>query len=458
MERPKTRYARSGELSIAYQVVGDGPRDLVYVPGAISHLDFAWDHPGYVRFIRRLAAIARVIVFDRRGMGLSDPVSAAPAVEERVGDIRAVMDAAGSESAVLLGASEGSALACYFAATEPERVSAAILYGALARMMPVPDYPWTVLDEDLLREWRDAIAEAWGEGLILTPLAPSKLADEREREWWGRYERACVSPAMQLKIIEANLLIDIRDVLHLVQAPTLLLHRRGDFIPIEGARYMAERIPGARLVEMEGEDHWPWIDDPDEVCDHIEEFVTGVRRAPEPDRVLATVLFTDIVASTERAAEIGDRRWRELLDAHEESFRRELKVQGGGGGKDHGGRVPRHLRRPGAGDSLRQGSCIGDPSTRDQHSRRHSHRGMRAPKRGHRRHRGPHRRPGDVPGRPRRSARIKHGEGPYGGLRHRVRGARRARAKGRPGLLAPLRCSLRPDVWRSSSNPAVVGF
>src|SRR5215207_2224542 len=284
MERPKTRYARSGELSIAYQVVGDGPRDLVYVPGAISHLDFAWDHPGYVRFMRRVAAIARVIVFDRRGMGLSDPVSTAPAVEERVGDIRAVMDAAGSESAVMFGASEGSALACYFAATEPERVSAAILYGALARMMPVPDYPWTVLDEDLLREWKDAVAEAWGEGLILTPLAPSKLADEGEREWWGRYERACVSPAMELKIIEANLLIDIRDVLHLVQAPTLLLHRRGDVIPIEGARYMAERIPGAKMIEMEGEDHWPWIDNPDEVCDHIEEFVTGARRAPEPER------------------------------------------------------------------------------------------------------------------------------------------------------------------------------
>src|SRR5215207_1403486 len=329
MERPKTRYARSGELSIAYQVVGDGPRDLVYVPGAISHLDFAWDHPGYVRFMRRVAAIARVIVFDRRGMGLSDPVSTAPAVEERVGDIRAVMDAAGSESAVMFGASEGSALACYFAATEPERVAAAILYGALARVMPVPDYPWTVLDEDRLSEWKGAVAEAWGEGLILTPLAPSKLTDEREREWWGRYERACVSPAMELKIIEANLLIDIRDVLHLVQAPTLLLHRRGDVIPIEGARYMAERIPGAKMIEMEGEDHWPWIDNPDEVCDHIEEFVTGARRAPEPDRVLATVLFTDIVASTERAAEIGDRRWRELLEAHEESFRRELERQGG---------------------------------------------------------------------------------------------------------------------------------
>jgi class 3 adenylate cyclase len=329
LKPPNTRYARSGDFSVAYQVVGEGPLDLVYIPGAISHLDLAWEHPGYVRFMRRLSSFARVMVLDRRGLGLSDPVDAPPSIEERIDDVRAVMDAVGSERAALLGASEGTCLACYFAATYPDRVSATLLYGSLARVLPTQDYPWTVLNEELEKEWIEAVREAWGEGIILTPLAPSKLSDEREREWWGRYERACVSPAMQLRLMEANRDIDIRDILGLVQAPTLLLHRKGDVIPIEGARYMAERIPGARLIELEGEDHWPWLDDPEEVCDHIEEFLTGATHEPETDRVLATVVFTDIVGSTERAAQVGDRRWRELLESHEHVVRTQLDRHSG---------------------------------------------------------------------------------------------------------------------------------
>ena len=329
MKPPRTRYAHSGDFSVAYQVVGEASLDLVYIPGAISHLDLAWEHPGYVRFMRRLSSFARVIVFDRRGFGLSDPVDAPPSIEERIDDIRAVMDAVGSERAALVGASEGTCLACYFAATYPDRVSATLLYGSLARVLPTEDYPWTLLDEDLFDEWTEAVRTAWGEGLILTPLAPSKLSDEREREWWGRYERACVSPLMQLRLMQANRDIDIRGILGLVQAPTLLLHRTGDMIPIEGARYMAERIPGAKMIELEGEDHWPWIDDPDEVCDRIEEFLTGARHEPETDRVLATVVFTDIVGSTEHVAQLGDRRWKQLLEAHGDVVRKELDRHSG---------------------------------------------------------------------------------------------------------------------------------
>jgi pimeloyl-ACP methyl ester carboxylesterase len=325
VEEARTRYARSGDLSIAYQVVGDGPIDLVHIPGIVSHVDIAWEHPGYARFMRRLSSFARVLVFDKRGMGASDPVSEPPAIEERIDDARAVMDAVGSKRAVILGASEGTCLGGYFAATYPERVSALVLYGSLARFTPdPPDYPWG-FEPEVIDEMIAAIPEAWGEGgLTLALLAPSKLGDEPVREWWGRFERACVSPGMQLRIGEANARLDIRDILPLIQAPTLLLHRKGDVLPIEGARYMAERIPDAKLIELEGEDHWPWIDNPDEVCDYVEEFVTGVRPAPEPDRVLATVLFTDIVGSTERAAELGDSRWRQILERHEHITRQEL--------------------------------------------------------------------------------------------------------------------------------------
>jgi class 3 adenylate cyclase len=325
MERPKTRYARSGGLNIAYQVVGDGPIDLVHIPGAMSHLDLQWEHPGYARFIRRLSSFARVIVYDKRGTGLSDPLSEAPSLEERIDDARAVMDELEVGDAAVFGCSEGATLAAFLAATYPERVSAAVLYGAFARARPdPPDYPWG-WDDWTIQVYTEGAVEAWGEGWTLNLLAPSFLADESEREWWGRLERASVSPSQMLVYLAANMELDIREVLPSVQAPTLLLHRAGDMVPIEGARYIAERVPGARLVELAGDDHWPWLLDPDEVCDHVERFLTGTRRAPEPDRVLATVMFTDIVASTERAAQVGDRRWRELLEAHEDLIRRELE-------------------------------------------------------------------------------------------------------------------------------------
>jgi class 3 adenylate cyclase/pimeloyl-ACP methyl ester carboxylesterase len=328
LKPPKTQYARSGDLSIAYQVVGEGPIDVVHIPGILSHVDFAWENPNYRRFMQRLAGFARVLVYDKRGSGLSDPVAEPPSVEERVDDTRAVMDAEGVERAAVFGCSEGASLAAFFAAAYPERVSHAILYGGFARITPdPPDYPWG-WDREFVLEALDGISESWGEGVMLISLAPSML-NTPEQEWWGRFERASMSPRAIQTLMRANLELDLREVLPLVRVPTLVVHRAGDANPIEGARYIAERIPDARLVELDGDDHWPWIENPDQVCDHVEEFVTGARRAPDPDRVLATVLFTDIVASTERAAEIGDRRWRELLDAHEGVAREQLAAHNG---------------------------------------------------------------------------------------------------------------------------------
>jgi class 3 adenylate cyclase len=325
MQTPQTKYARSGELSIAYQVVGDGPIDLVHIPGIVSHLDIAWEHAGYRRFMDRLSSFARVIVYDKRGMGLSDPVSAPPSIEERIDDTRAVMDAVGVERAAIFGCSEGAVLAAFFAAAYPQRATHAIMYGSFARMRPdPPGYPWGFEDE-LIEDLRAGVSEAWGEGMMLTLLAPSLLNDDRERAWWGRYERASTSPGTTLVLAAANMNLDLRDMLPSVQAPTLVLHRTSDLLPIEGARYVAEQIPGAKFVELHGDDHWPWLNDPDEVCDHVEEFLTGTRREPDPDRVLATVLFTDIVGSTQRAAELGDSRWRKLLDAHESVVRAHLE-------------------------------------------------------------------------------------------------------------------------------------
>ena len=323
---PRTRYAQSGDFSIAYQVVGDGPLDMVHIPGLLSHLDAAWENAGYQRFMERLSSFARVLVYDKRGTGLSDPVSEPPSLEERIDDTRAVMDAEGVEHAAVFGCSEGAVLGAFFAATHPDRVSHAVLYGSFARITPdPPDYPWSFAGETLeeVRETTHQLLEGWGEGVMLIPLAPSLLGSDQQA-WWGRYERASMSPRTARVLLDANFELDLRPALPLVRVPTLALHRTSDTLPIEGGRYVADHIPDARFIELEGDDHWPWVHDPDEVCDHVEEFLTGRRTAPEPDRVLATVLFTDIVGSTERASELGDKRWRELLDAHDDATRAEL--------------------------------------------------------------------------------------------------------------------------------------
>jgi class 3 adenylate cyclase len=331
---PETNYARSGDFSIAYQVIGDGPIDLVHIPGLVSHLDLAWTNPQYGRFMERLSSFARVLVYDKRGCGLSDPVTEPPSVEERIDDTRAVMDAEGVEQAVVFGCSEGASLSAFFAAAHPDRVSHAILYGSFARLLPdPPDYPWAPFGEgieDLMALFRESM-EHWGEGALLAVLAPSLLGTD-ERAWWGRYERAAMSPRSIERLMVANIELDLREVLPVIAVPTLVLHRDGDMLPVGGGRYVAEHIPGARFVELHGEDHWPWVGDPDEVCDHVEEFLTGQRAERPIDRVLATVMFTDIVGSTERATELGDRRWRDLLDKHEEVTRSEL-------GRHHGREV-----------------------------------------------------------------------------------------------------------------------
>jgi class 3 adenylate cyclase len=318
---PETKYARSGDLSIAYQVVGDGPIDLVHIPGLVSHLDLAWTNPQYERFMARLSSFARVMVYDKRGSGLSDPVAEPPSVEERIDDTRAVMDAEGVERAAVFGCSEGASLSAFFAAAHPDRVSHAILYGSFARLRPdPPDYPW---GEGLAPLYRESM-EHWGEGVLLAVLAPSLLGSTEERAWWARFERGAMSPRSIERLMVANFELDLREVLPVIAVPTLVLHRDEDALPIGGGRYVAEHIPGARFVELHGEDHWPWVGDPDEVCDHVEEFLTGQRAERAIDRVLATVMFTDIVGSTERASELGDRRWRELLDEHERLTRTEL--------------------------------------------------------------------------------------------------------------------------------------
>jgi len=324
--RPETRYARSGDVNIAYQVVGSGELDLVYVMGWVSNLDYFWEEPSCARFLSRLASFSRLILFDKRGTGLSDrvPESQLPTIEQRMDDVRAVMDTVGLERAALFGVSEGGPMCALFAATYPERTSALVMYGTYAKRIWDPDYPWAPTPQER-QKFYDAIQQGWGGIVDLATLAPSVAHDERFKQWWASYLRLSASPGAALALARMNTEIDIRHVLPAIRVPTLVLHRTGDLdIDVRGSRYMAERIPGAKYVELPGADHLPWIGDHDAILDEAEEFLTGVRRGPEPDRVLATVLFTDIVGSTERAAELGDRRWRDLLDGYYALVRREL--------------------------------------------------------------------------------------------------------------------------------------
>jgi class 3 adenylate cyclase len=319
MSRPETRYAKSGELHIAYQVLGDSELDLVVVSGAFTNLELVWDLPWYARFHTRLAAFSRLICFDKRGTGLSDRISGAATLEERMDDVRAVMDAVGSERAAIFGASEGGAMSMLFAATYPERTRALVLYGTFARH---DSWVGTV---DQLEAAIAEIERSWGTGESLRRYAPSLATDENSLRAWGRFERLSASPLAMIALRRMNSEIDIRHVLPTIRVPTLILHRSGDVaISVEAGRYIAEQVPGAKFVELPGEDHLPMAGDSDRVADEIEEFLTGTRRETEPDRVLATVLFTDIVGSTERVAAVGDRAWRELLDRHDAAAREEI--------------------------------------------------------------------------------------------------------------------------------------
>jgi pimeloyl-ACP methyl ester carboxylesterase len=324
-DAPQTRYAKSGGLNIAYQVVGDGPIDLVYVAGWISNVELMWEEPAHAHVLGRLASFSRLIAFDKRGTGLSDPVplDRLPTLEERMDDVRAVLDAVGSERAAVFGFSEGGVMSALFAATYPERTVALALYGTFAKRIWSPDYPWAPTPEARQAEL-EKLEGNWAERMDLDQLAPSESDAFKSR--LATYFRRSASPGAALALLRMNTQHDIRQVLPTIQVPTLVLQRVDDRdVKVEEGRWIASQIPGSKYVELPGDSHTLWGGNTDEVVDELEEFFTGVRRGPEPDRVLATVLFTDIVGSTQKAVELGDRRWRELLSAHDTTVRRQLE-------------------------------------------------------------------------------------------------------------------------------------
>jgi class 3 adenylate cyclase len=322
---PETKYAKSGDVHIAYQVIGNGPIDLVHTLGAASNIEYLWEEPSCVRYFQRLASFSRLILFDKRGSGLSDRVIGVPTLEERMDDLRAAMDAIGSERAVLIGASEAGAMSVLFAATYPERVTALILYAALASWVWAEDYPWRPTREAHLQQLAQATPMQLFNALSDNWAAPSRASDEHFKHWFATYIRQSVSPSGSLALRRMNVEIDVRHVLPAIRVPTLVLHRTNDSsVNVEEGRYLAQHISGAKFVELPGIDHWPTVGDSDSILNEIEEFVTGARPAPEPDRVLATVMFTDIVNSTQRATELGDRRWHDVIENHNTILQREI--------------------------------------------------------------------------------------------------------------------------------------
>ncbi len=319
-------YARSGDVHIAYQVTGSGPFDLVLVPGFFSHLEIGWDYPDHAAFLDRLGSFARLIRFDKRGTGLSDRSVGLPDLETRMDDVRAVMDAAGSEQAALFGYSEGGPMSALFAATYPTRTRALVIYGSYARRMRAEDYPWAPTPEER-QATADALANDWGENVDLSSMWPG--ADATAAAWFRRMARASLSPSAARDLILMNSKVDVRDVIPAIQCPTLVLHRTGDTDSnVEEGRYIASRVPGARFTELSGDAHVPWAN-MEQVLDPIEEFLTGARPAPPTQRILATILFTDIVGSTDRLRTVGDAAWSRLLQRHHETVRRELVRYGG---------------------------------------------------------------------------------------------------------------------------------
>jgi class 3 adenylate cyclase/esterase/lipase len=323
---PKTEYAKSGDVHIAYQVFGAGLIDLILVPGWISNIELAWESPEYSRFLQRLASFSRVIFFDKRGTGLSDRVSERelPDLEHRMDDLRAVMKAVDSERAALMGVSEGGPMCLLFAATYPNQIIMLITYGVFAKSIWSHDYPWGSTLEQHQR-WFESIEQVWGGAVGLDTMAPSVADDPRFREWWSAYLRRGASPAAAVALAKMNAQIDVRDVLSTIQVPTLVLHRIGDkSVNIEGSRYVASQIPGAKLVELPGHDHLPFVGDSRSLLDEVEEFLTGTRPTYKGDRVLATILFTDIVSSTRHAIDLGDQNWHRLLERHNNIIRTEI--------------------------------------------------------------------------------------------------------------------------------------
>jgi class 3 adenylate cyclase len=325
MAAPPVEYAKSGDLNIAYMVAGDGPVDMVWIPTWISQVEHLWAEPSIAQTFGRIGKFARLILWDRRGSGLSDPMVGAPTLEQQMDDVLAVMDAAGSERAHLWATLEGGSMACLFAATYPDRVHSLVLYATFARTRWAPDYDWAPKDGDRTARM-DWAVENWGKGYIASGVAASRQSDPEFMLWAARMERLAASPGTIRRIFDLIGDVDVRDVLPSIRVPTLVLHRRDDpFLNVEHSRYLAAHIPGAKYVELEGSDSLFSMGETEALEGEVEEFITGSRHEREPDRMLATVMFTDIVGSTDRAAEVGDRAWRETLDQHDRLVRRALE-------------------------------------------------------------------------------------------------------------------------------------
>lgn len=329
MNIPETKYAESGGVNIAYQTFGDGPFDIVCVPGWFTNVELTWEDPHKARFYNRLASFSRVILFDKRGTGLSDREAHAYALEERMDDVRAVMDASGSKRAALLGTSEGGPMCALFAATYPDRTTSLIMHGSYARRTSTEDYPWGVPQE----EYDDLIERMrvdWGTAIDIAIRAPSLAHDEAFLSHWARYLRMSASPKTAAAYAEMNGDIDVRDILPSIRVPTLILHCKGDRVcNIENGRFLARMIPGARLVEIESDDHLHYVDGTGQILREIEEFITGGHSEAGADSVVSTIMFTDIVGSTKLASDLGDRKWSDLLSAHNAEVRDLLKIHRG---------------------------------------------------------------------------------------------------------------------------------
>ena len=325
---PQTHYAVAGDgISLAYQVVGEGPIDLIFVPGWVNHIDWAWEYSGYAHLLERLASFARLIWFDKRGLGLSDRPARLPTLEDQMDDVGAVLDAVGSERAALFGTQDGTAPGLFYAAAHPERIFALVLYAGMPRFLAGDGYPFGV-PQEVVDHWLHRFERAWGRDVPsdLEPMAPSRKHDAVFRKWYAQFCRLAASPSAIRELVRVITMHDMRGLLPAVRVPTLVLNRVGDAVcRVENARFMAEHIPNARLVELAGEDSLIYAGDSDTVIDEVQEFLTGVRDSPNIDRALVSVLFTDIVGSTERASSLGDRRWRELLDAHDRAIDRQLE-------------------------------------------------------------------------------------------------------------------------------------
>jgi pimeloyl-ACP methyl ester carboxylesterase len=325
---PVTQYARTGDgAHIAYQVLGDGPPDIVYASSFLGHIEVSWEYPPAVRFYERMAGFSRLAIFDRRGTGLSDPLVGGFTIEDRSADLGAVIDAVGMSRPVLLGSSEGGMTCTHYAALNPDRVAGLILFSTTVAILVAEDAPWSwsrEFFEAFLNSIEPSFSDPTGTGVVL--VNPSLADDADARAWYARYFRLSASPWLVRTLLRGVVTADVRGLFPLVRAPTLVLHRRDEsWTRVEGSRYVADHIPGAKLVELAGTDHYIWEQNAGAVVEEIEEFVTGVRREPDTHRRVKSLVFTDIVASTARALELGDERWRRLLERHESLVRRQIE-------------------------------------------------------------------------------------------------------------------------------------